>query len=155
MNLKAASDYVSFYIVIRFQFNACLELVLAICFTAFILAFVYKFLYYVLGIGGGSQKDLRHPPEVAYWWPMAGGRRCKIFGWFVLHKLMKKYPWAYWNVKNYGSLLSRCKHMDYVSLLSEHLDWHKLLKFQQSGFQKHKSCSLQLIDCTNKWIKTL
>ena len=66
MNLKAASDYVSFYIVIRFQFNACLELVLAICFTAFILAFVYKFLYYVLGIGGGSQKDLRHPPEVAY-----------------------------------------------------------------------------------------
>ena len=51
---------------------------------------------------------------------------------------------------NVWNLLSTCY---LANILIEHR--HKLLKFKPFGFQKHKSCSLQLIDCTNEWIKTL
>ena len=50
-----------------------------------------------------------------------------------------------------------CKLMESVinEYITSHLKLHGLLKLQQFGFQKNKSCALQLVDCVNKWTKSL
>ena len=39
--------------------------------------------------------------------------------------------------------------------LTDFLKTHNILRQQQFGFQKDKSCSLQLLNCTNSWIDCL
>ena len=35
------------------------------------------------------------------------------------------------------------------------LHQNKILKQEQFGFQKGKSCTLQLVDCTQKWVNLI
>ena len=48
-----------------------------------------------------------------------------------------------------------CKLMESVinTALVKHLDTFDILKTQQYGFRKLKSCTLQLLNCMNKWTK--